>query len=838
MYKQLHNTYSEDFKCTGLRLEHTTDAMSMIHSIEKINNSTLLPGISLGYKIYDSCSSALKAVHATMMLIPEILSANNCTNISNSENIPAIKAIVGEMYSEISIAMSRILNIHSIPQISPASSAVTLSDKFKFPSFLRTIPSDVYQKQAIVKLISSFGWNWIGIIISDDDYGWSAVEHLNVFLKREGICVAFTKVMPTYIDHPDLSSSKTSILNLLINNSAHVVIVVVKSQIVINLFKECIKLNISKTWIASDIWATSNDVAEIENIERVGTILGVDFKRGHIPGFEEYLKNLKVPENGAVNEFIKEYKELRFGCTEDYIKYLECINSSSNYCAQPSSLDLKSPLACKFKDFSTADDDYLLQITQWRTEYSTSLAINAIAQALKNILCKNGTCKNDVNLSPRKLLNELKMGKYSFNGDTFFFNPSGDVHTDYDIIYWEMTKSSTVFQTIGVYHINSSSVNIQKDKITWYTFDNQVPFSNCSKTCLPGSYKKHSDITCCYKCIECPGGYYTPKADMNECLKCPVYQWSNNESSYCTNRTTEYFEWNNPYAVTLMTFAALAILLVLLVVILLIKYRDTPAVKAAGGNYTYLLAASVLLSLVSTMFFIGHPTDIICQIRQPLYGISFTICVSCILIKSLRIVLAFESGKRGHKVLTYHPIIIISILTFFQICVCVLWLIFKCPFVDKIYPMPHLQLLQCNEGSYVAFGVMLGYIGFLAFICFILAYKGRKLPEKYNEARCITFSMLIYMFVWIAFIPIYMYASGIYVSAVQVFAILASIYGVISCHLLPVSYIVLFKRKSNSRERYLNSIREFWNKKPKFSHSKMFHFCPSQSLVRKRHRSY
>ncbi|MEE6476109.1 hypothetical protein FKM82_010978 [Ascaphus truei] len=784
-------------------------ALSMIYAIENINNSTLLPGITLGYEMYDSCSDPLKAIQATLRLIPESVTIKNVTECNQTEVIPAVKAVVGEQYSEMSISMSRILSIHFIPQISPASSAATLSDKVRFPSFLRTVPSDTHQTKAIAKLIRTLGWNWVGVITSDDDYGRSALHYLNIFLREEGICTAFSQIISTYVDHPSLPGEISNITNELVNCSANVVVVFVKAPIVIKLFKESIRRNISRTWIASDIWSNSNSVSRMENIEKVGTILGLNFKLGHVPGFAEFLKNLQPPRQGAINTFLDEYKTLRFGCTEEYIKYLECISSSSKDCNHSDSIQQKSPLACKVENVSFANDDYLVHSAELSTVYSTYLAVTAIAQALKNIVCRNGKCE-DLTFSPHKLLNELKNNNFSYNGEMFHFDRFGDILNGYNVINWITKNSSTEFRFVGKYDILDAIITLNRS-LFWNTEDSMVPISNCSKQCTPGHYKKHSFISCCYECIPCTEGYYSPAADMNECLKCPITQWSANGSARCENRTIEYFRWNDPFAIVLTSFAALGFLLVLIIAIVFIKHADTPAVKAAGGNYTYLLCVSLLFSLVSIGFFIGQPSDIFCQIRQPLYGISFTLCVSCILIKSVRILLAFESGKRGRQIvtITYQPAVVISVLTGFQLCVSMLWLFFKGPFVTKIYTIPQLLSLQCDEGSYVGFGIMLGFICFLAFACFILAFKGRKLPEKYNEARCITFSMLIYLFIWIGFIPIYINTSGMYLSAVQVIAIIASNYGVISCHLFPACYIILFKRKSNNRARYLQCIHAF-----------------------------
>ncbi|CAH2329961.1 G- coupled receptor family C group 6 member A-like, partial [Pelobates cultripes] len=91
------------------------NAFAMMYSIEEINNSTLLPGIKLGYAIYDSCSDVSKAIQSTIKLFPELNLLYNPPKCS-SEIMPTVKAVVGEINSEISIAISRILSLHSIPQ--------------------------------------------------------------------------------------------------------------------------------------------------------------------------------------------------------------------------------------------------------------------------------------------------------------------------------------------------------------------------------------------------------------------------------------------------------------------------------------------------------------------------------------------------------------------------------------------------------------------------------------------------------------------------------------------------------------------------------------------------
>lgn len=301
---------------------------------------------------------------------------------------------------------------------------------------------------------------------------------------------------------------------------------------------------------------------------------------------------------------------------------------------------------------------------------------------------------------------------------------------------------------------------------------------------------------------------------MDLCLSCDTnIEWSPEGSSSCIPKKLLFFSWKDGFAVVLLNFCALGIVLTLMVFALFLHQRDTPVVKAAGGPLSQVILFSLVMSYISAMLFVGQPNSLQCKARQVLFGISFTLCVSCILVKTLQILLAFQFNPELQEVLRrfYQPYVIVSICVALQAATCICWLVLKSPF-NYIIRNPTTLLEDCHEGSYLAFGVMLGYIALLAFVCFICAFKGRKLPQQYNEAKFITFSMLLYLISWLLFIPVYVTTSGVYLPAVEMVVILISNYGILSCHFFPKCYIILFRKEQNTKIAFRKKLYEYSSK--------------------------
>uniref|UniRef100_A0A3Q3KPB6 G-protein coupled receptors family 3 profile domain-containing protein n=1 Tax=Monopterus albus TaxID=43700 RepID=A0A3Q3KPB6_MONAL len=289
-----------------------------------------------------------------------------------------------------------------------------------------------------------------------------------------------------------------------------------------------------------------------------------------------------------------------------------------------------------------------------------------------------------------------------------------------------------------------------------------------------------------------------------ECSRCPLEYWPNEDHSQCVPKVIEFLSYEETMGALLTSFSLFGASLTLVVSCVFFRFRHTPLVKASNSELSFLLLFSLTLCFLCSLTFLGQPTKWSCMLRHTSFGIAFALCMSCILAKTSAVVIAFKARRPANTVpQCSHLLQRTSVLscTLLQALVCLLWLNLAPPFPYKnAAHATERIILECDLGSTIGFWAVLGYIGLLAALCFILAFPARKLPDNFNEAKFITFSMLIFCAVWIAFIPAYVSSPGKFTVAVEIFAMLASSFGLLFCIFAPKCYILLLKPERNTKK--------------------------------------
>nr|XP_060639182.1 vomeronasal type-2 receptor 26-like [Anolis sagrei ordinatus] len=521
-----------------------------------------------------------------------------------------------------------------------------------------------------------------------------------------------------------------------------------------------------------------------------------------VPGFQDFLHNIR-PHLAKDDGFIQEFWEQAFSCSMTNLDF------NGETCTGEERLE---SLPGPFFEMSITSHSYSI----YNAVYALANAVHTMYSSMytSRIIMSTGKLEHE-NMQPWKLHSILRNLPFNNSaGETVFLNEKGEITMGFDITNL-ITFPNKSFVRVKVGRMNpwdpSGDVFSIAKEVMWPRIYNQVtPLSLCNDRCHPGyqKEKKEGEPFCCYGCVPCLNGKISQETDTISCTACPEEQYPNEKHNQCIPKVVTFLTYEEPLGIALAFFALLFSLTTALVLGTFINYQNTPIVKTNNRSLTYTLLASLLLCFLCPLLFIGKPEKITCLLRQVAFSIIFSVAVSCVLAKTITVILAFMATRPGSNMRKLVgkrvSCCIVLLCSLIQAGICIVWLTTAPPFpAMDTSTMATEIILECNEGSMAMFYFSLGYLGFLAFVSFSVAFLARKLPDSFNDAKFITFSMLVFCSVWLSFVPTYLSTKGKYMEAVEIFSILASSAGLLGFIFFPKCYIIVFKPELNIKEQLI-----------------------------------
>ncbi|XP_043732406.1 metabotropic glutamate receptor 5 isoform X2 [Cervus elaphus] len=785
-------------KCGAVREQYGIQRVeAMLHTLERINSDpTLLPNITLGCEIRDSCWHSAVALEQSIEFIRDSLISSEeeeglvrCVDGSSSSfrSKKPIVGVIGPGSSSVAIQVQNLLQLFNIPQIAYSATSMDLSDKTLFKYFMRVVPSDAQQARAMVDIVKRYNWTYVSAVHTEGNYGESGMEAFKDMSAKEGICIAHSYKI--YSNAGEQSFDK--LLKKLTSHlpKARVVACFCEGMTVRGLLMAMRRLGLAGEFLllGSDGWADRYDVTDGYQREAVGGIT-IKLQSPDVKWFDDYYLKLR-PETNLRNPWFQEFWQHRFQCRlEGFAQENSKYNKTCN-----SSLTLR---------------------THHVQDSKMGFVINAIysmAYGLHNMqmsLCPGyaGLCDAMKPIDGRKLLDSLMKTNFTgVSGDMILFDENGDSPGRYEIMnFKEMGKD--YFDYINVGSWDNGELKMDDDEV--WAKKSHIIRSVCSEPCEKGQIKviRKGEVSCCWTCTPCKENEYV--FDEYTCKACQLGSWPTDDLTGCDLIPVQYLRWGDPEPIAAVVFACLGLLATLFVTAIFIIYRDTPVVKSSSRELCYIILAGICLGYLCTFCLIAKPKQIYCYLQRIGIGLSPAMSYSALVTKTNRIARILAGSKK--KICTKKPrfmsacaqLVIAFILICIQLGIIVALFIMEPPDIMHDYPSIREVYLICNTTN---LGVVtpLGYNGLLILSCTFYAFKTRNVPANFNEAKYIAFTMYTTCIIWLAFVPIYFGSN--YKIITMCFSVSLSATVALGCMFVPKVYIILAKPERNVRSAFTTS---------------------------------
>ncbi|XP_069370582.1 metabotropic glutamate receptor 1 isoform X1 [Paralichthys olivaceus] len=788
-------------KCGDVREQYGIQRVeAMFHTLDRINTDpNLLPNISLGCEIRDSCWHSSVALEQSIEFIRDSLisirddkdGSKWCIDGTPSNQPPPTKkpiaGVIGPGSSSVAIQVQNLLQLFNIPQIAYSATSIDLSDKTLFKYFLRVVPSDTLQARAMLDIVKRYNWTYVSAVHTEGNYGESGMEAFKELASQEGLCIAHSDKIYSNAGEKHYDRLLRKLRERL--PKARVVVCFCEGMTVRGLLMAMRRLGVFGEFllIGSDGWADRYEVVEGYEHEAEGGIT-MKLQSEVVKTFDDYYLKLRLDTNTR-NPWFSEFWQYRFQC-----RLPGHPQENKNYkkvCSGNESLH----------------DNYV-------QDSKMGFVINAIyamAHGLHDMhkeLCpgQTGLCEAMDPIDGSKLLDYLlKTSFKGVSGEDIYFDENGDTPGRYDIMNLQNVGDEHFdYLNVGSWHEGILSID---DSKLWINSSDMVR-SVCSEPCSKGQIKviRKGEVSCCWICTTCKDNEIVQ--DEFTCKACELGWWPDDELAGCQPLPLRYLDWADVESIVAVVFSCVGILITSFVTFVFIQYRDTPVVKSSSRELCYIILAGIFLGYICPFTLIARPTVASCYLQRLLVGLSSAMCYSALVTKTNRIARILAGSKK--KICTRKPrfmsawaqVIIAFMLISVQLTLEITLIILEPPEPIKSYPSIREVYLICNTSN-VGMVAPLGYNGLLIMSCTYYAFKTRNVPANFNEAKYIAFTMYTTCIIWLAFVPIYFGSN--YKIITTSFSVSLSVTVALGCMFTPKMYIIIAKPERNVRSAFTTS---------------------------------
>ncbi|XP_051005353.1 vomeronasal type-2 receptor 116-like [Acomys russatus] len=765
--------------------------LALLFAIEEINrNPHLLPNTTLGFDLYNISftekSVLLGAfVWLTRKRIP-------LANYDCGKKRMSPVALTGTSWAT-SAHIGSLLQLYKIPQLTFGSFDSTLNDRSQFNSLYQMAPKDTSLSHAIVSLMVHFSWSWVGLILPDDHRGTQILSDLREDMERNSICISFLKIISGSWN--SYSNAVWKDIGKILDSSANVIIIYGDIVSLQGLMRHIAQLLVTwKVWVLNSSWdvGSNSDYFMVESFHGSLIFSHHYVEMAEFNNFIQTVNPYKYPEDN----YLPKFWYLFFNCS-----FSEPDCQLLGNCQPNASIEL---LPKYIFDPSMSEEGYNI----YNAVYAVAYSLHELS--LQQIHTQPYANGEDMIFFPWQFLPFLKntLLRYNVRGH-IVMDGRKNLDSEYDILnFWNFPKGLALKVKVGTFSPNAphgQQLYLSEQIIQWPTRFTKIPQSVCSESCRPGFRRavQEGKAVCCFDCIPCSDNEISNETDTDHCVKCPESHYANLDKNHCLQKTVSFLAYEDPLGMALTITALGFSVLTAVVLVIFVKHKDIPIVKANNRALSYILLLTLIICFLSSLLFIGQPNTASCILQQIAFGILFTVALSTVLAKAITVVIAFKVTVPDRIVrwliVSRALNFIIPICTLIQLVICGIWLVTSPPFIDRDTHAEHGHIIiVCNKGSAVAFHCVLGYLCFLALGSYTTAFLSRNLPDTFNEAKFLSFSMQVFFCVWITFLPVYHSTKGKVMVAMEVFSILASSTALLGLIFVPKCYIILLRPDKNS----------------------------------------